>query len=115
MNPSTSILFLIVCAMMGSYLYFALHVAPFALCRWAEEHGYQVIQRQRAGPLDWWSFSKGSGHHIYRVVILDEAGETRRGLARVGNPNWICLSTSRCPVEIRWDSQVADHHDGFSG
>ncbi len=88
---------------MGSYLYFSCHVAPSALRLWAEDHSYQVIKRRSAWPLEWWSFAKGSGHHIYRVVLLDGEGSTRRGLVRLGNPQWFCLSPARCPVEVRWD------------
>ena len=96
--------FIVWATVMGSYLYFALHVAPSALKRWAEEQGYQILERRNAGPIDWWSYSEGSGHHIYRVVLLDEEGQARRGLVRVGTPYWFCLSVSHCPVEVRWKS-----------
>lgn len=97
------LLFVAWATMMGSYLYFLRHVAPSALRLWAEEHGYQIIKKQTPGPLAWWSFAKGSGHHIYRVVVLDEKGSTRGGLVRLGNPRWFCFSPARCPVEARWD------------
>jgi hypothetical protein len=95
--------------LMGSYLYFWWHVAPEALRRWAKSEGFQIIERKRSGMFDWVSFAKGrnsfakdSGHRIYRVVVRDKAGLTRRGLARVGKPHWYSMSASQCPVEIRW-------------
>jgi hypothetical protein len=70
-NPLFLLLFFIAwAAMMGSYFYFALHVAPSALRRWAEEQGYQIVKKRIAGPLDWWSFAKFSGHQIYRNGAL---------------------------------------------
>jgi hypothetical protein len=88
---------------MGSYLYFVLDIAPSALRRWAKEQGYHIIKKRIAGPFDRWSFAKGSGHHIYRVVILDHEGLSRGGLVRVGTPYWFCVSSGRCPVKARWD------------
>ncbi len=104
-NPLFVIFFFVVWStIMGSYFYFGWHIAPSALSHWAEEQGYQVIEKKSAGPLEWWSYSQGSGHHVYRIVVLDEQGQTWRGLARVGTPYCFCLSSSRCPVEVRWDS-----------
>jgi hypothetical protein len=103
-HPLFVILFFIVwSAVMGSFLYFTWHVAPTALRDWAEEQGLQVIRRRHAGPLAWHSFAKGSGHLVYRVQILDSAGQTWSGLVRVGTAYYPCLSPSRCPVEVRWD------------
>jgi hypothetical protein len=94
-------------AVMGAYLYFARCVAPAAVQNWAKEQGYQIINKRNAGPLERWSYARGSGHQIYRLVILDINGHTRSGLARVGIPYWFCLSSDRCPVEARWDAPQA--------
>jgi hypothetical protein len=104
-NLALVILFFIAwSAVTGSYLYFALHVAPLSLARWAEQYGYRIIEKRLAGPLDWFSCAKGSGHQVYRVVVIDEDGQTRSGLAQVGTPYWFCLSSSRCPVVLQWDT-----------
>jgi hypothetical protein len=97
------VFFAVWATLMGSYLFFNLRVAPAALERWAKEQGVQIVEKRMAGPLDWWSYAKGSGHQIYRLVVVDKMKETRSGLARVGMPNWFCLSSGRCPVEARWD------------
>ncbi|MHB1556597.1 MAG: hypothetical protein ACYC61_03835, partial [Isosphaeraceae bacterium] len=97
------LLFVAWATIMGSYLYFAWHIAPSALRLWTEVNGYQIIKKRSAWPLEWWSFAKGSGHHVYRVVVMDEDGVTQRGLVRLGNPQWFCLSPAQCPVEVRWD------------
>ena len=113
MHPLFPILFFMVWAMlMGSFLYFSWHVAPSALRRWAAEHDYQIIERKKAGIFDWFFCAKGSGHWVYRIVVLDNTGETRRGLARIGEAYWPCLSSSRCPVEVRWDSLDKAGHFG---
>lgn len=92
-------------AMMGLFFRFRWHVAPSTLRRWAEEEGYRIFEQKRAGPFDWFSFAEGNSWWvIYRVVVLDETGQVRSGLARVGSPYGPCLSPSRCPVEARWDS-----------
>jgi hypothetical protein len=91
-------------AMMGSYVYFVWHVAPSALRRWSEEQRYQLIEKRIAGAFDWFLHAKGSGHHIYRIVILDDKGQSRRGLAIMGKPFWFSFSCSGCPVDVRWDS-----------
>jgi hypothetical protein len=92
-------------AMVGLFFRFRWHVAPSALQRWAEVEGYRIVEQERAGIFDWLSFAKGnSSWVIYRVVVLDETGQVRSGLARVGSPYGPCLSPSRCPVEARWDS-----------
>jgi hypothetical protein len=96
------------CAIMGSFTYFSWRVAPAALTRWAESEGYQIIKRKKAGMFDWFRFAKGSGHWIYRIVVMDKTGRSRSGLVRVGNPYWICLSVNRCPAEARWDPSPAD-------
>ena len=84
-NPLFFVVFFIAWAtMMGSYFHFALCVAPAALRNWAEKKGYQIIKKRSAGPLDWWSYAKGSGHQIYRLVIVDEDGQTRGGLREWG-------------------------------
>jgi hypothetical protein len=113
LKPMAIIGFLVIWSvLMGSYLYFLWRVAPLALRRWAETEGYQIVERKRAGMFDWVSFAKGrhsfakdSGHRIYRVVVRNEAGLTRRGLARVGKPHWYSMSASQCPVEIRWGEE----------
>lgn len=107
-QPLLLVLFLTVWAMMmGSYLYFCWYVVPSALRRWAAKQSYQITEQKRAGIFDWFSFAEGSGHWIYRVVILDEAGQTRSGLVRVGYPYRWCLSSSRCPADVRWDPPAA--------
>ena len=84
-NQIVLILFFFVwSAVMGSYFYFAWHVAPSTLSRWAEKHGYQIIGKKNAGPLDWFSYAKGSGHQIYRVSVLDEGkSPARPGRSRI--------------------------------
>lgn len=93
-------------------LHFWLHVAPAALCRWADTEGYEIVERKRAGIFDWCSFSAGSGHHVFRVVVRDREGREHQGLVRVGTPYWFCTSASRCPVEVRW-GQVTDTLERF--
>jgi hypothetical protein len=114
LKPIAIIGFLVIWSvLMGSHLYFLWRVAPQALRRWAETEGYQIVERKRAGMFDWVSFAKGrhsfakdSAHRIYRVVVRDEAGLTRSGLARVGKPHWYSTSASQCPVEIRWGPET---------
>jgi hypothetical protein len=88
---------------MGTYLHFWWRVAPTAVRLWAEAEGYEIVTRRNAGVFDWIAFAKGSGHHIYRVVVVDKLGQTLGGVVRVGKPYWWCLSVSKCPVEAYWD------------
>lgn len=104
-SPLFGVLFFAVwLAVMGSFLYFRSHVAPSALHRWAQEEGYRIIEQKTAGPFEWYSFARGSGHWVYRVAVQDNDGQILRGLVRVGTPCWFRLDVSRCPVEARWDS-----------
>jgi hypothetical protein len=107
-NPVVLVLFLTLWSgVMGMYLHFWWRVAPAALRRWADAEGYQIVERRRAGLLDWFSFAAGSGHHVFQVVVRDREGREHQGLVRVGTPYWFCTSASRCPVEVRW-GQVKD-------
>lgn len=108
MNAILFLLFFAVWAAgMGSYVYFAHHVAPSALRNWSEEQGYTILETRMAGPLDWLVNSKRSGHQLYRIVAVDGKGERHSGLAVVGKPYWYCLSPDTCPVEVQWDSPAA--------
>lgn len=102
-NPLFLVVFLTLWSVvMGTYLHFRMRVAPAALRRWADEQGYQIVEQKRAGFFDWLSVAKGSGHHVYRVVVRDRDGQEHPGLIRVGTPCWFCTSSSRCPVEAAW-------------
>ena len=105
MKPLALIAFLAVwSAVMGSFCWFSWYVAPAPLREWAEEEGCRIVKRRNTWIFGWITFAQGNCQVVYRVVVLDKAGHTHSGLARVGTPYWWCLSPSRCPVEIRWDS-----------
>jgi hypothetical protein len=89
--------------MMASFAYFYLHVSHAAIRRWAAENGYKIFNLKTAGPFEGWSFTSGTGHRVYRVVVDDKEGHVRKGLLRVGNAYWMSVSEARCPVETRWD------------
>jgi hypothetical protein len=91
-------------AIMGSYCYFRLHVAPLALRSWSKENSRRIVEKQEGSPLDWLTNAKGSCQHLYRIVTVDDKGQRRSGLALVGKPLWPCLSSSTCPFQIVWDS-----------
>ena len=91
---------------VGSYSYFCWRVAPSALGLWAEAEGYRIVSRRNAGIFDRFTFANGSGHQVYRVVVVDKTGQTLSGLVRVGEPYRWCLSVNRCPVEARWDEKT---------
>ena len=88
---------------MGSAWYFSWLGTRRCSRLWAEAQGYHLLSRKIAGMFDWFTFAKGSGHQIYRVVVVDKTGQTLSGVVRVGKPYWWCLSVSRCPVDARWD------------
>jgi hypothetical protein len=93
---------------MGTFAYFFVHVAPLALQRWADEEGYQIIQRKNPGFLDWRFLASSSGRkriygRIYRVIVRDKIGQSREGLILVGSSWWYSVSVSRCRAEVRWD------------
>jgi hypothetical protein len=112
-NQWVGLLFLILVfplwlAMMGTFLYFFVHVAPSALKRWADGEGYEIIQRKNPGRRDWRFLGSSSGRErvygrVYRVILRDKIGQTREALVRVGSRAWYGVSVSRCPVEVRWD------------
>jgi hypothetical protein len=107
MSPNSLLLiifFIVWTAMMVAAVYCWWHVAPTALQRWAEERGYRIFDRTTVGPPAWFFYAKGSGQRVYRIVVVDEAWQTQSGLVRVGKPYWFCLSPTRCPVEVLWDS-----------
>jgi hypothetical protein len=94
-------------AAMAHMAYFFLHIAPCALRRWAEEEGFQVIQRKEPTIRDrlslvWERGFKRLSGPVYRVLVRDKSGWTREGLVLVGSHNSYAFSVSRCPVEVRW-------------
>ena len=93
---------------MGTFVYFFVHVAPSALRRWADEEGYQIIERKNPGFLDLRYLASSCGRkricgRVYRVIVRDKMVQSREGLVVVGSSGWYSVSVSRCPVEVRWD------------
>jgi hypothetical protein len=89
---------------IGSQGYFAFYVAPTALREWAHYSGYRIVKHRHAGIRDWIKIARGrNSYRVYRVSVLDKAGQAHSGFARVGEPFWHCLSPSDCPVDISWD------------
>jgi hypothetical protein len=106
-EPAFGLVFLVVWSvLMGGYLHFLLRVGPAALRHWANAEGYQIVTRKAAGLFDRLAVAKGSGHHVYRVVVRDREGREHQGLVRVGQPYWICTSPNRCPVSAFWGAGV---------
>jgi hypothetical protein len=71
------------------------------LSEWAAQNGYRIIHEEyrylRKGPF-FWTTSKGQT--VYYVVVLDSAGNKRRGWVRCGSW-WFGLLSDK--VEVRWD------------
>jgi hypothetical protein len=98
------LIFLLWCAVMGSYLTFVCHVAPRALKRWAMEHRYKIVQKRQAWLIKRAFVAASNVQMVYEVVIIDEFGKTRSGLIKIGTYWWPKLSVVNCPVEVYLDN-----------
>lgn len=78
-------------------------VAPEALEAWAKMRGYEVVRRVELGLIDRTSRGVTGSQVLYRVALRDAAGETRSGVAKVGDRHWFCLEADQCDVDFRWD------------
>lgn len=94
----------------GIFLFVAFIVAMMAfhfsratsiLEQWAEENGYEILDRERRlmwfGPF-WWR--KGKGQEVYYVTIRTPEGQVRRGWVRCGG--WFLGILSNEAV-VEWD------------
>jgi hypothetical protein len=113
LNPSVGLFFLFVVfplwlAAMGTFVYFTFYVAPSALRVWADEEGYEIIERRQPGFRDLLALAEGRRERVYgwvyRLTVRDKMGRSREGLVVVGGPGWYRIRVSRCPVEVRWDA-----------
>jgi len=94
-------LFLPVLALIVGAIWWHFSRSASLLERWAEEHGYRILDREyrtlRRGPF-FWTTSKGQT--VYRVTVEDKAGYARTGWVRCGGW-WLGLLSDH--VEARWD------------
>ncbi len=81
----------------------ASYLSSKALNRWADEHGYKIIQKRGAGPFKHLSVGASSTQMVYDVIILDQNGSTLSGLIKLGHYSRLNLSSVSCPIEVYLD------------
>ena len=68
---------------------------------WAGRNGYELLEARRRwvfrGPF-WWRTS--DQQMVYRIVVQDQAGQVRRGYARVGG--WV-FGVLTPKIAVKWD------------
>lgn len=79
-------------------------VAPAALTKWAQGHGFEVEQRSTPiilrGPFMW---TAGPFRLVYRVTVRDRDWRRRRGWVRLGRTLWPSSTVDDCPVEAHFE------------
>lgn len=79
---------LLIIAVVAGSLYWRWRRSQQMVKEWASQNGYSLLDADYAlffkGPF---SLTTGKGQVVYRVVVLDRAGRTRRGWVRCGS--WI--------------------------
>lgn len=77
------------------------------LDRWAARNGLRIVSREyrwlARGPF-WWRTSKSQS--VYRVEVIDSAGETRTGYVRLGSWPFGLWSDV---AAVEWDQPATTH------
>ena len=98
------LLLIVLVVVGGSMLQVKLNHAM--LRKWAAKNGYTIIESEygdssgrsgpfRTGPFTTLFHSRGSDDGVYRVVVQEQAGTTRKG--------WVRLSSVPDQTDVRWD------------
>lgn len=68
---------------------------------WAEENGFEILERHRSwvarGPFFW---TTSEGQTVQRIVARDRAGRVRSGWARCGS---FMFGLHSSEIDVRWD------------
>jgi hypothetical protein len=70
------------------------------LQKWADDHGYRICRKRYCyfkGPF----FLSAGKRPVYRVIVQDSTGRTRRGYVQCGS--W-ALGLTSDQVAVRWDT-----------
>ncbi len=75
------------------------------LGKWAEQNGYQIVEKIKANPSGTGPGSRTASNKqvMYRIKVQDAAGNERTGIAKIGSPVAGTLSDQ---VEIIWDGET---------
>ncbi len=101
MNVTNLILFALALVAIPLAFYWYVWRSDAILQKWADENGYQIVDKTYRlffkGPF----FFQTSKHQtVYRVTVLDKTGRTLSGWVACGSYWWGLCSDQ---VQVRWD------------
>jgi len=85
-------------------VYFHVAWAKRRLKQWADGRNYKILRcklrLKNAGPFSY--FTTSGSQYIFRIKVMDDKGNIRKGFARVGGYFFGLL---RRQVEVKWDKK----------